>query len=115
MRVYARIEGPDGRVLPRAGFRPGLIRNLGRLTKQRDLRFKVVTHVPLPYDVYWKVRNFGAEAEQANSLRGEVVRAVDPRGEHKESTMYAGAHWIECYVVKDGRVLATDRHRVEIL
>lgn len=105
----------SGRVLPRAGFRPGLIRNLGRLTKQRDLRFKVVTDVPLPYDVYWKVRNFGAEAEQANGLRGEVVRAVDPRGEHRESTLYAGAHWIECYVVKDGRVLATDRHRVEIL
>lgn len=103
-----------GRVLPRAGFRPGLIRNLGRLTKQRDLRFKVKTDVTWPYDIYWKVRNFGTEAEQAKGLRGELVRAADPRGEHKESTLYAGAHWIECYVVRDGRVLATDRHRVEI-
>jgi hypothetical protein len=103
-----------GRVLPRAGFRSGLIRNLGRLTKQRDLRFKVVTDVPWSYDVYWKVRNYGTEAEQANGLRGELARASDPRGEHKESTLYAGAHWIECYVVKDCRVLATDRHRVEI-
>ena len=104
----------SGRVLPLANSRSGLIRSIGRLTKQRDLRFKVVTDVPWPYDIYWKVRNFGTEAEQANGLRGELVRAQDPRGEHRESTLYTGTHWIECYVVKDGRVLATDRHRVEI-
>jgi hypothetical protein len=90
------------------------IRNLGRLTKQRELRFKVVTDVPWPYDVYWKVRNFGQEAEQANGLRGELAFEPDPRGEHRETTLYAGDHWIECYVVKDRRVLATDRHRVSI-
>lgn len=105
----------SGRVLATDGFRPGLIRNLGRLTKKRDLRFKVKTDVPWPYDVYWKVRNFGTEAEQARGLRGELVRALDPRGEHTESTLYSGVHWIECDVVKDGRVLATDRHRVEII
>ena len=104
----------SGRVLPRAGFRPGPIRNLGRLTKQRELRFKVVTDVPWPYDVYWKVRNFGPEAEQANGLRGELAFEPDPRGEHRETTLYAGDHWIECYVVKDRHVLATDRHRVSI-
>lgn len=111
VRYTATIRG---RVLPRAGFRPGPIRNLGRLTKQRELRFKVVTDVPWPYDVYWKVRNFGQEAEQANGLRGELAFEPDPRGEHRETTLYAGDHWIECYVVKDRRVLATDRHRVSI-
>ena len=74
----------------------------------------MVTDVPWPYDVYWKVRNFGQEAEQANGLRGELAFEPDPRGEHRETTLYAGDHWIECYVVKDRRVLATDRHRVSI-
>jgi len=32
----------------------------------------------------------------------------------RESTSYAGTHWVECYVVKDRVVRATDRHLVRI-
>ncbi len=104
----------SGRVLPRAGFRHGPIRNLGRLQKHRELRFRAHTDVPYPYEVWWKVRNYGREAQTANGLRGQLEQAPDPRGEQTESTLYTGKHWIECWVVKGGRVVATDRHFVEI-
>ena len=48
--------------------------------------------MPLALEVYWKVRNFGLEAEQANGLRGELAREPSPLGEHRETTLYAGAH-----------------------
>jgi len=31
-----------------------------------------------------------------------------------ESTKYRGRHYVEAYIVKDGRVVASDRHDVEI-
>jgi hypothetical protein len=82
-----------GRVLAKPGFRSGLIRDLGRLDKNRELRFRVDTDVPWPYDVYWKVRNFGEEAARANGLRGQLMKASDPRGAHRETTLYTGTHW----------------------
>ncbi|MDP8905307.1 MAG: nucleotidyltransferase [Chloroflexota bacterium] len=112
--VPTRSARVTGRVLPKPGFRSGLIRDLGRLHKNRELRFRVETDVAWPYDVYWKVRNFGEEAARANGLRGELMKASDPRGWHRETTLYTGTHWIEAYVVKDGTVRATDRHIVRI-
>jgi hypothetical protein len=112
--VATRSARITGKVLPKAGFRSGLIRDLGRLQKGRELRFRVDTDVAWPYDVYWKVRNFGDEAERANGLRGQLLTASDPRGWHREATLYAGTHWIEAYVVKDGSVRATDRYIVRI-
>jgi hypothetical protein len=112
--VPTRSARITGRVLPKPGFRSGLIRDLGRLHKDRELRFRVDTDAPRPYDVYWKVRNFGDEAARANGLRGQLMKAADPRGWHRETTLYTGTHWIEAYVVKDGTVRATDRHIVRI-
>jgi hypothetical protein len=112
--VATRSARITGKVLPKAGFRSGFIRDLGRLQKGRELRFRVDTDVPWPYDVYWKVRNFGDEAERANGLRGQLMTASDPRGWHRETTLYTGTHWIEAYVVKDGSVRATDRYIVRI-
>lgn len=112
--VATRSARITGRVLPKPGFRSGRIRDLGQLHKNRELRFSVDTDVPWPYDVYWKVRNFGEEAARANGLRGQLMSASDPRGLHRETTLYTGTHWIDAYVVKDGTVLATDRHIVRI-
>ncbi len=101
-----------GEVFPKDGFRHGPIRNLGRLQKNRKLRFRVLTDVKPPYEVWWKVRNHGHEAQAADGLRGEIRK--DDSIWHKESTLYTGTHWIECYVVKEGRVVATDRYVVSI-
>lgn len=34
---------------------------------------------------------------------------------HSESTKYRGSHYVDCYVVKDGRVVAKDRQPVFVV
>ncbi|TDL95533.1 nucleotidyltransferase [Macrococcus carouselicus] len=53
------------------------------------------------YDkILWKVRNIGIEAEKRNCIRGQIM---DGRGvEIVESSDFAGAHYIECYLIKNG-------------
>ena len=101
-----------GEALPMAGFRSGQIRNLGRLHKHRKLRFTVHTDVARPFEVLWKVRNYGRDAEAAHGLRGEI--RPDNATWHTESTLYTGTHWIECYILKGGQVVASDRYVVTI-
>jgi hypothetical protein len=111
-RYHLRIRG---RVLPKAGFRNYDLRTRGDVvSKHRKLMFTVERcDVPSPYEVYWKVKNFGAEAAHAGQLRGEVVRDGG-RHQKEESTLYRGKHYVECYVVKNGQCVARDRQLVII-
>lgn len=68
--------------------------------------------VPEPYDIYWKVKNYGAEAERANCLRGQIVSGTKHRS---EPTAYRGHHYVEVYIVKNGRCVAINRQRVDVL
>jgi Second Messenger Oligonucleotide or Dinucleotide Synthetase domain/Adenylyl/Guanylyl and SMODS C-terminal sensor domain len=102
-----------GRVVPKDGFRHWQLPKQGnRVPKGRRIRFEIVTNdVPKPYDVYWKIKNYGAEAERANCMRGEIV--PDAGFERRdEPTAYRGNHYVECYIVKDGNCVAVDRQRV---
>jgi hypothetical protein len=76
------------------------------LRKGMDLRFRLSTSAPAPYDVHWQVLNTGAEAEFASSLRGGFTRdgAV-----HLESTKYTGRHYVQAFVIKDGRCVAESK------
>ena len=74
-----------------------------KIAKQYTLRFVAKTDVPWPYDVYWQVVNTGAEAQAAGSLRGQIVSGFST---HTERTLYKGFHWIECFIVKDGYLVA---------
>ena len=77
-------------------------RRLGRrrLYREGKLRFTVAaTNVAPPYEVFWKVRNFGEQAAFLKQLRGDIVRGG---AEHIEHTRYRGEHYIDCYIVKDG-------------
>lgn len=74
-----------------------------KIAKHYSLRFQAKTNVPWPYDVYWQVVNTGPEAEAANSLRGQIFSGSITR---TESTLYTGFHWIECFIVKDGYLVA---------
>lgn len=67
--------------------------------------------VAAPYDVYWKVRNAGVEAVERNNLRGEIVKGGDKITEHSS---YAGNHWVQAWIVKDGVAVATDLQDVTI-
>lgn len=103
----------DARLTPQNGFRDGNLRSLGPLPKNRTIRFRVTTDAPAPYQVMWKVRNRGDEATRVGDLRGELI-PDDGRQQRTETTMYSGRHYVEVYVVKDGRVVATDHHEVRI-
>ena len=94
------------------GFRPGDLSRFGYVGKGASLTFSV-RHctVPQPYDVFWKVKNQGVAATQAGDLRGQIYH--EPR--HEESTRYRGQHWVECYIVKDGACVASQRYVVRIV
>jgi hypothetical protein len=96
----------------RHGFREFELAKMGnRVGKHRELVFKANTTVPAPYTIYWKVRNGGEEACNSHQLRGEI-RKDEGQNKRREPTLFKGTHYVECYVVKEGVVVAKDRHTV---
>ncbi|SON61730.1 hypothetical protein MSIMFI_03248 [Mycobacterium simulans] len=99
------------------GFRPDTLRNmLARrvwLRPQKTLEFRVTEcDVPQPYKFKWKVLNRGDEAEKRNEIRGQIINE-DSRT-HRESTKFRGEHYVECYAIKNGVVVARDHIDVPI-
>lgn len=80
------------------------------LPKGCDLRFRAKTTVEKPFEVFWQTTNTGPEAEARGmeGLRGEIddVRTEAGGLVRKESTSYTGSHSIECFIVKDGYLVA---------
>lgn len=71
--------------------------------KEIALRFEASTNTPEPYEVHWQVVNTGEEARRANGLRGNFYDGEGPYGRVRwETTLYAGTHWIEAFIVKNG-------------
>jgi hypothetical protein len=105
-----------GRLNKRRGFRDyPLPRTGNRVPKQRTITFTVVRcDVPAPYDIYWKVKNSGEEARHAGQLRGEI-RRDEGHARKTEDTRWRGSHFVECFVVKNGVCVATDRQQVFIV
>jgi hypothetical protein len=103
------------RVNKKAGFRTFELRKHGNVVgRDRTITFTIAKiNVPAPYTVYWKVRNTGEEAINANCIRGQVVQDDGTRS-RQEPTKYRGQHYVECYIVKDGVCIAMDRHPVTI-
>lgn len=94
----------------RKGFRTKRFFSDGEpLPKHASLVFRADTDVPAPYDVYWQVVNTGLEAASvAGGLRGGFDVGTVDRGSivRKEGTEYQGAHTIECFIVKNGYLVA---------
>jgi hypothetical protein len=111
--ITGRVTGlAIGQATRRNGFRQFELSKQGnRVPKQRRLHFTITSNVPEPYRVYWKVRNSGKEAEEANDLRGEISKDQGFR-QKTESTCYTGQHYVECYIVKDNVVVTQDRQEV---
>ncbi|MCJ2136849.1 nucleotidyltransferase [Methylobacterium sp. J-026] len=100
------------------GFRPTFLRSMISsrmpLLANKSLRFFVKSsEVPKPYDLYWKVLNRGKQAVKRKCIRGQITRDGGYH-ERKESSDFMGDHIVECYAVKDGVVVATDRTHVPI-
>lgn len=100
------------------GWRPASLRDMLRgrtpLMANKDLTFKVTAcSVSYPYVLKWKVLNRGPEAQRRNKIRGQIIESSHPNARH-ERTSFRGEHVVECFVIKDGVVVARDRIDVPI-
>ena len=96
--------------MSRNGYRPEEVTSdSGAMPKGASLRFSASADVQEPFEVHWQVVNTGEEAAQANALRGDFDKGMVGRGEivHTESACYRGIHTIECFVVKNGYLVAS--------
>lgn len=85
----------------------------GGLPKTSSLTFRAQTNYNGNAEFHWKVRNFGSEARDSNDLRGKIIEGAAD-GTWSEGTKYHGNHYIECYLVKNGRCIAIDRRYVPV-
>jgi hypothetical protein len=107
----------NARMRPTDGSPGGDLTDFGHLPKGRGLEFTITTPVAEPFDVYWKVKNTGAEAQARRALRGEISRDDQNPGRsayRTESTAYSGNHYVEAYIVKDNVCVAKYRQPVVI-
>jgi len=75
------------------------------------LRFQADTNARPPYNVHWQVTNTGNEAREARQLRGDFYTSDSGSKGRWETTQYAGTHWVEAFVVKDGVCVARSGRR----
>ena len=84
------------------------------LLTNKSLKFFIKDNeVPTPYNIKWKVTNRGEEAIKRNCIRGEIIND----GGNKirfETSDFKGNHFVECYIIKDNKVVARDLINVPI-
>jgi hypothetical protein len=86
-----------------------MLKNKALLLPNKELDFTLTEcSVSYPYDVKWKVLNRGDEAEHRNNIRGEIILPNRAGNARHEQTSFRGEHVVECYVIKDGIVVARD-------
>lgn len=109
VRVVGRASAHAG---DRGRFRPlSASGNLVRIGRRLSFTIEGCT-VQEPYQVYWKVRNAGPEAASRNMFRGQIVEGSLRT---TESSHFAGSHWVEAWIVKNGVAVAHDIQEVTIV
>jgi len=101
--IASHVTGPG--FMPRS-IGEFLARYAG-IPRNMKIDFQATTNVLGHVEFWWKVRNFGPEAkavEVGKGLRGEVQSTVG--NSKRETTAYHGTHYVECYVIKDGKCVA---------
>lgn len=76
------------------------------IPKKTWIKFKANTNVPAPYKIQWQVVNTGEEAHSAQQPRGDFYDSEHPENVRWESVAYAGTHWVEAFVIKEGACVA---------
>ncbi|MDD5693239.1 MAG: nucleotidyltransferase [Patescibacteria group bacterium] len=98
------------------GFRPTFLHLISYLLKDKKLTFSINQRTSIlgsNYQVFWKVRNYGAEAKSKDDLRGDII----PDQGHLnrvEHSRYKGRHYVECYLVVQGKCVAIGHLNVPI-
>lgn len=100
------------------GFMPRLLDEMLRrkfpLLRNRDLEFYIHNHsVPKPFSVKWKICNVGSEAIRRNQTRGQILDD-DGRCRRIEHSDFRGAHFVECYIIKNNVCVARAKADVPI-
>ena len=105
----------DGFVLKEVSMSPFYLSSRGgKVSRGRKIRFQVAScSVPEPYEVYWKVLNRGQKAKERDCIRGQIMPG-NKQWRIDEQTQFIGPHFVECYIVKDGKCVASDRQEVNI-
>ena len=106
-------------IIERNGFRPTSLRDLlvrkEWIPHDYTLKFYIKdTDVEGDYLVKWKVKNIGEEAKRRNCLRGFIENPNMNNNGRKETSNFYGPHYVECYVIKNGVVVARDKILVPI-
>ena len=94
------------------GWRPTTLREMLRthapLKAEKELRFWITScSAAEPYEVKWKVLNRGIEAQHRKATRGQIIESSS-HNERIEHSDFRGNHVVECYIIKDGVVVARD-------
>lgn len=114
LKIIGTCVGSTIRVGSR-GFRSfSLGSTNAQVPPNRRLRFEADVTGLVPDAVYWKVRNGGLAAANVRKLRGEISRD-DGTNTKIEPTLYPGTHYVECYAVKNGVVVARGRQAVVVV
>lgn len=82
------------------------------LEKKCALLFRALTGVKPPYTVKWQIVNTGFEAQNANCLRGYFENSDVGINGKRESTLYSGAHSVQCFIIKRGICVAKSRELI---
>jgi|TARA_R110000772_G_scaffold268726_1_gene398226 hypothetical protein len=86
------------------------------ISNNRKLIFNVIEHdVEGDFEVKWKILNRGAEARNRDCIRGQIEPSNNGDQSRKESADFRGEHYVECYALKGGVVVARDSIKVPIL
>ena len=77
----------------------------------RTLKFFVRTTYLSKFQYLWKAKNNGPYAEEKNDIRGEI--GYLNQYEHEEHSSYPGNHYVECYAIQRGEVVA--RAKIDVI
>ncbi len=91
------------------------------VNRSHMLCFSVETNISKPYSLLWKVKNNGATAYNKNELRGElccgndISRVNNLKSDFRYETIdFEGNHYVECYLIKDNKCIASAKFNVNI-
>lgn len=94
------------------GFLKSMMAKHQILQPNYNLYFQASSNVTGEHQIYWKVKNRGEMAKKQDSVRGEISRTDS--FSHYEATSFKGDHYVECYIVQQGSVIAKKRIDVPI-
>lgn len=111
LSVECRVTQRGSRTMPLRR----MLKTHSFLRPDNQLDFEVDTRsLPPKTDLWWKVLNRGDEAMRRNQIRGQIFRDSG-KGKHRESTLFKGPHYVECYAVRDGVLIARGHVDVPIV